>query len=265
MSAAPGQERDNRDLVSDWEPTDYDAMARVYDAGRAMPAERVTEWRDAMSAYLAELTHPVADVGSGTGIWAFFMAEWFDADVIGIEPSDGMRQRATQSRSHDRISYVGGAAEHLPLRNGSCGAVWMSTVIHHISDLESAAREARRVIREGGPLLIRQGFSGRHEEIPWCKVFPSAAAIAEERHTRLEVVVETFVEAGFELEGVRRAHEVIADDVDEYIVKVSTRSDSSLTLIRDEEFEAGLAELKKMAKDAPPEPVIAGLDLVILR
>lgn len=25
--------------MSDWEPTDYDSMSRVYDAGRAMPEE----------------------------------------------------------------------------------------------------------------------------------------------------------------------------------------------------------------------------------
>lgn len=251
--------------MSSWTPTDYDSMSRVYDAGRAMPAERVTEWRAAMSPLLSDLTHPVADVGSGTGIWALFMAEWFDTDVVGVEPSEGMRSGAAKKRSHPRISYVGRAAEHLPLQDDSCGAVWMSTVIHHITDLQSAAAETRRVLREGGPLLIRQGFSGRHEEIPWFKVFPSAATIAEERHTVLETTVGTFEKAGFKLEDVRRVREIIAADLNEYIDKVSTRSDSSLTLISEEEFEAGLAQLRALAREASSEPVVAGLDLVVLR
>lgn len=248
-----------------WEPTDYDAMSKVYDAGRAMPEEWVAEWRAAVAVHLSGLSPPVADVGSGTGIWAFFMAHWFGADVIGIEPSQGMRNRALHARPHNRVRYVGGAAEHLPLRNASCGALWMSTVVHHIRDLPAAAREARRVLREGGPLLIRSGFSGRHEEIPWFKVFPSAAAIAEQRHTRLETVVEAFEKAGFELQEVRRVHEIIAADVHEYIAKVANRADSSLTLISDGEFEAGLAELRARATHAPSEPVVAGLDLVVLR
>lgn len=108
--------------MRNWEPTDYDAMSRVYDAGRAMPEEWVSEWRKV----LAELgiAGPVADVGSGTGIWASFLSEWFEVDVIGIEPSAGMRTQAAQNRRSARVAYVGGTAEHLHFetsRVGRCG------------------------------------------------------------------------------------------------------------------------------------------------
>lgn len=251
--------------MKDWEPTDYDTMSRVYDAGRAMPDEWVTEWREVLAGYLTETGGPVADVGSGTGIWAHFLVDWFGVDVVGIEPSVGMRGQAADNRTRAGIAYVAGDAEHLPLRNDSCGAVWMSTVVHHVSNLETAAYEARRVLRDGGPLLIRQAFSGRHNEIPWTQVFPAALQIAEQRHPMIETVVDTFETAGFRWESTHRVKETSAADLDEYATKVETRADSCLALISDEEFEAGMAELKSLAERADRKPVTTGLDLLVLR
>lgn len=251
--------------ASRWARTDYDAMSAVYDQGRAMPEEWVAEWRSALRDSLTDLTQPVLDVGAGTGIWASFIASWFDVNVVGLEPSHGMRQRALASRNHDRVSYVAGEAERLPLKDASCGAVWMSTVVHHVPNLGNAAREARRVLARGQPLLIRQGFCGRHDEVLWTKVFPSALAIAEQRHPRVESVIETFEAAGFQHQETRRVREVAAADLHHYVRKVESRADSTLTLISDEEFQEGLNRLRQMAEERTPEPVVAGLDLVAFR
>lgn len=191
-----------------------------------MPEEWVTEWRAALGDFLSEVTGPVLDVGAGTGIWASFIATWFDVNVVGLEPSHGMRERVAVARNHNRVRYVGGEAERLPLRDESCGALWLSTVVHHVPNLGNAAREARRGLRLGQPLLIRQGFSGRHDEVLWTTVFPSALAIAEERHPRLESVVETFESAGFEHQETRRVREVAAADLHHYVRKAESRADS---------------------------------------
>jgi ubiquinone/menaquinone biosynthesis C-methylase UbiE len=44
------------------------------------------------------------------------------------------------------VAYVGGEAERLPLRDDSCAAAWLSTVIHHVGDLSGCAQELRRVL-----------------------------------------------------------------------------------------------------------------------
>lgn len=193
-----------------------------------------------------------------------FIADWFHLDVIGVEPSQGMRRRAVEDRARSSVTYVGGAAEQLPLRTASCGALWMSTVVHHISDLDSAAREARRVLRDGGPVLIRQPFSGRHDGILWARAFPTALRVAEERHPTIESVVEVFAAAGFRHQELRRITEIAAADLDEYARKIETRADSTLSLISDEEFGRGLAELRAMAADLTPEPVTMTSDLLVL-
>lgn len=251
--------------MNEWERTDYDTMSRVYDAGRAMASEWVEEWRAVLTPYLADLDGHVADVGSGTGIWASFITGWFGVPVIGIEPSMGMRQSAAQERRSSRIAYVGGEAEHLPLRDRSCGALWMSTVIHHVPNLDAAAHEVRRVLRDGAPLLIRQAFSGRHDGIPWTRFFPAALKVAQQRHPTVEAVVETFAKAGFAQQAVERVTEIAARDLHDYARKIATRADSCLSAISDDEFEAGLAELGRAAAKTPSEPVTATLDLLVLR
>jgi len=78
-------------------------------------------------------------------------------------------------------------------------------------------------------------------------------------------VIATFEGAGFEHQETRRVREVAAADLHDYVRKVESRADSTLTLITYEDFEEGLTRLRQMASESPPEPVLAGLDLVVFR
>jgi SAM-dependent methyltransferase len=119
---------------------DYDQMAASYDRGRGMPLAALEGWRAALAAYLpAASGRPVLDLGAGTGLFAAAIATWFDARVVGVEPSREMRRRARLGHAHRRVAYVGGEAERLPLRDGSCAAAWLSTMIHHLGDLATVA------------------------------------------------------------------------------------------------------------------------------
>jgi ubiquinone/menaquinone biosynthesis C-methylase UbiE len=247
------------------EGTDYDQISDFYDEGRAKPTPWLYGWRDALRPYVEELTSPIVDIGSGTGIWSVLLAEWFELDVVGVEPSSGMRSQALRKRSHPHVAYVGADAEHLPLRDGSCAAVWLSTVLHHIPDVQAAVRELRRVLAPGGPVLIRNAFSQRDDEILWVRYFPAARALANERWPTIEATVEAFAAGDFRQQSLARVHEVSAQNFIEYGKTVETRTDSTLAAISDDEFERGLAELKKTAENEVPKPVITGLDLLVLR
>jgi hypothetical protein len=50
-------------------------------------------------------------------------------------------------------------------------------VVHHIADLGVAARELRRVLRPGAPVLIRSAFAGRPEGIRLFRYFPEAVGV----------------------------------------------------------------------------------------
>lgn len=73
---------------------DYDEVAPDYVRGRGLAEDGLAAWRDAVRPHLTGLTMPVVDIGSGAGQWAGLFAAWYDVEVIGVEPSEGMRAQA---------------------------------------------------------------------------------------------------------------------------------------------------------------------------
>ncbi len=245
---------------------DYDRMAASYDLGRAVPSEALDEWRLALKKRLHPVpSNPMLDLGSGTGIWSVLLADWLGTDVVAIEPSEGMRRQAVDKRAHPRVLYLGGKGERIPIKDNSCSHAWLSTVTHHIPDLGRCARDLRRVLMPNGRVLIRQAFSGRTQGIVWPRFFPTAHRLLEARWHTVEGTVEGFSVAGFEKESLQSVGEVSAPNLRAYYERIKTRADSSLTLVSDDEFELGLAALKRAAEEEPPAPVVNRLDLLVLR
>jgi ubiquinone/menaquinone biosynthesis C-methylase UbiE len=245
---------------------DYDKMAAVYDRGRGLPLEALEGWRLALSRYLpSETGLPVLDLGSGTGRFSNALSGWFEADLVGVEPSEGMLGEARRKGALPRVSYVRGTAESIPLREGSCEAAWLSTVIHHIDDLPACARELRRVLRPEGPILIRSAFPGRHERISIYNYFPEALRLLGTFPTVKETV-QMFASAGFEMESLEAVLQISAPSLRAACARVRMRADSGLVSLTDDEFERGMAALERAAAaETTPQPVEDRLDLLVLR
>lgn len=230
-----------------------------------MPLDSLQGWRDALGPWMPT-SRPMLDVGAGTGLWSIAFVQWFDVSVVAIEPSDAMRRRAIIERPHHHIAYAGGRAERLPLRDSAFGSAWLSTVVHHVSDLHACAAELRRVLAPGGTVLIRNTFSDRADEIPWLRWFPEARPAALQRWPTVATVVETFAAVGFSLIEVRRVREATAPHLGAYARRVRVRVDSTLAAIPDAEFERGIRAMERAAAGGTQvEPIVTGLDLLVLR
>jgi ubiquinone/menaquinone biosynthesis C-methylase UbiE len=246
--------------------TDYDQMADRYDDGRAFPLDQLDGWRRAVAELVpTRSAAPLLDVGSGTGIWAHAFAHWFGGRVVGVEPSSGMRAQAAAKRSHAEIVYVGGRADAIPVCDRSCGAAWLSTVVHHFGDLRAAAVELRRVLRPGAPVLIREGFTGRTDGIPWLGYFPEALPVTEGFWPTVEAVTEAFAPAGFRFETLQPVEQITARNLRAYADLVRVRADSTLIQLSDDVFAAGMNRLDNAAVASGDEPVTTTLDLLVLR
>ncbi|MBI5284734.1 MAG: class I SAM-dependent methyltransferase [Chloroflexi bacterium] len=245
---------------------DYDRVAAGFQRGRSMPIEALDAWRDALTPYLGERrTLRVLDLGSGTGVFARAIAHWFDAEVIGVEPSVGMRREAMDHAADRRIAYIGGDAQRIPLRATSCDAAWLSTVIHHIPGLPACAMELRRVLRPGAPVLIRSAFPGGTQGVSLFRWFPGAARVVE-TFPSIEETIAAFAPAGFAFDHAESVTQVSAPGLKEFAARARLRADTTLTLITDEEFAAGLAALDAAAAtETAPSPIIDRLDLLVLR
>ncbi len=247
-------------------PTDYEGIAPRYDLARGGSAERLEAWRTALSPFLGDASLPMLDVGGGTGYWAAALADWFALRIVAVEPSQAMRQEALEKRRHPAISYIGGRAEKLPLRDGSCESAWLSTVVHHISDVDDCARELHRVLAQGGRVLIRNAFSGRTDGIPWLHYFEHVRHLAEARWPTVDNVIAIFEPAGFVLERLQPVEETTDLSLASYARRVGVRADSTLAAISDEDFESGMSKIRQaVADEAEPKPVVTTLDLLVLK
>lgn len=239
-------------------------MAGGYDASRAVPEEALEDWRRALSDYLPPAAPgPLLDLGCGTGLWTGILHRWFGVDAVGVEPSAAMRAQAPAKGVEGHTFISGGRAEAIPLRGASCSCAWLSTVVHHVEDLDACAHELRRVLVDGGRVLIRNGFPGRGDDLTLFRYFPEAKSILD-AFVSLEQVERSFGEVGFQQEGLRPVPQTTAVSLRDYAARASLRSDSTLARIDDNAFERGMAALQADADaELNPKPIVDSIDLVV--
>jgi ubiquinone/menaquinone biosynthesis C-methylase UbiE len=242
----------------------YDRVASDYEATRGGPLEALESWRRPIACYLPAGSEPIVDVGAGTGIWVEAFTAWFDASVLALEPSLGMCQVALTKSPGASARYVIGTAEAIPMRDSSARAAWISTVIHHI-DMAAAARELRRVLLPSSPVLVRNPFPGRHEEIDLFRYFTGARRVAE-RFPSVDAVVETFGRASFRFEDLVRVREASPGTLQDMRASAvrARHVDSVLAPLSDSEFADGLSRIDTAILAGEPATPL-GIDLLVLR
>jgi SAM-dependent methyltransferase len=99
----------------------------------------------------------VVDLGAGMGA-ATVEAARSGAMVIAVDPMPYMRGvlrlRRFWQRHRAAIRVVNGAAESLPLEDGSVDVLWTVNTIHHWTERDRASRELARVMKARGRLLL---------------------------------------------------------------------------------------------------------------
>ena len=242
-----------------------DQTAAAYKAVREVPRDGLGEWRDAIRRHLRPLPGmTLVDIGAGTGQFAAAFSDWFGLAILAIEPSAAMR---AQIPRRPGIQVLEGDASALPLPGGSADGAWLSLVIHHIPDLEAAAREIRRVLRPGAPVLIRQGFPGRADTthtFPW-EFFPETARTSD-TYPSVEHACQAFATAGFHRDALEQVPETLAS-LAEFLARADTfrRADTNMRNLTEEEFLRGKERLRRAAQIPGPEPRTNWLDLLVLR
>jgi SAM-dependent methyltransferase len=113
---------------------------------------------------LADESWIVGDLGCGTGQTAHSLAP-FVHQVIAIDESPAMLA-AARSRLADleNVEVRAGRLEQLPLDDASLDTALLVMVLHHLTDPATALREATRVLRPGGKLLIVDILPHEREE-----------------------------------------------------------------------------------------------------
>jgi ubiquinone/menaquinone biosynthesis C-methylase UbiE len=226
--------------------------AAAFKAVREVPRDGLSEWREAVRRHLRPSQGmTLVDIGAGTGAFAAAFSDWFDLSVLAVEPSAAMRDQIPRTLA---IQVLEGNASALPLPDESADAAWLSLVIHHIPDLGVAAREIRRVLRPGAPVLIRQGFPGRVDTYPSVKD-----------------TCKAFAAAGFHQDALEQVRETYPTSLADFLGQVDTfrHADTTMRSLTEEEFLCGKERLRRAVRDAEdtanPETRSHWLDLLVLR
>lgn len=101
----------------------------------------------------------VLDLGSGAGLDCFLAAQHVGprGRVIGVDMTPEMIARARENArkgGYTNVEFQLGEIEHLPIADASVDAVISNCVINLSPDKPAVFREAYRVLRNGGRLLV---------------------------------------------------------------------------------------------------------------
>ncbi|WP_323040634.1 bifunctional demethylmenaquinone methyltransferase/2-methoxy-6-polyprenyl-1,4-benzoquinol methylase UbiE [Gemmobacter sp.] len=117
-------------------------------------------WKDAMMDWLAPRPgQRLLDVAGGTGDVAFrFLGRARDTSAVVCDMTESMliegRQRAEAGAMAERLDWVVGDAMALPFADSSFDVYTISFGIRNVVRIDEALREAYRVLRPGGRLMV---------------------------------------------------------------------------------------------------------------
>ncbi len=130
-------------------------------------------WKDAMMDWLAPRPgQRLLDVAGGTGDVAFrFLNRAPGSGAVVLDMTESMlvegRKRAEADRMADRLDWVVGDAMALPLPSNSFDVYTISFGIRNVTRIADALKEARRVLRPGGRLMVLEFSQIPNDLMQW--------------------------------------------------------------------------------------------------
>lgn len=225
---------------------DFGPLAERYDLIRPPDAN----WHELLDVVWEEgdlAGRRVLDVGCGTGAFAAALTER-GARVWGVDPSAEMLAEARR-RVGRGIGLKRGTAEALPFKDGWFDRAVLRLVIHLV-DRQRAVPELRRVLAPGGRAILAT-FRPEHFDVIWlARFFPSLREIDRARFPAPRTLAAELRGAGFARVRPRLLTQTASVSRDEALERLRGRYISTLSLIPEEEFQAGLARAEReLAKE----------------
>ena len=134
-------------------------MGRDYVPGKS--------WKGLAEAFLRLLPPlTIADLGAGDGGFALLLSQRA-ARVIAVDASPRMLEVGREQAQRNGVSNIDfrqGDMEELPVESAAVDLVFFSQSLHHAPHPERALREAARILRPGGRIVILDLARHRFEE-----------------------------------------------------------------------------------------------------
>jgi ubiquinone/menaquinone biosynthesis C-methylase UbiE len=241
-------------VTANSESVNYDRIATRYDAHRGWDATvplRALELATGARLRGIEPAGAILEIGCGTGNMTRWLLDTWPGPVVALDLSRGMLAQARAKLGDAR--FVRAPADRMPFRERSFEAALGSFFLHH---LNGAARtrffqELRRVLgasrvrhRIGGAAFVTSSHTQIRSSY-LTRWFPSVAELDCARFPDLDVLREELAAAGFAEIAVSEVSRSVPRGGAEYLDKVRGRFISTLELVPESEFSAGLNAMEK--------------------
>jgi ubiquinone/menaquinone biosynthesis C-methylase UbiE len=178
------------------------------DRNRGTYASRTASdsWGEAMRAMVDSSGLVVADIGCGGGIYSRAWSDLGARRVIGIDFSARMIDDAREaSATYPMLTFLHSDATTTGLPDASVDIVFERALVHHLSDLDAAFTEARRILQPGGTLIVQDRTmedvqapaSPEHLRGYFFEVFPRLLDVERERRPNRKAVETAMRRSGF--------------------------------------------------------------------
>jgi len=178
----------------------FDSISSLYDRGM-LPLELLLLRRLRQQIFPA-LRGAVLELGVGTGVnLSLYNGH---ADVIGFDASAEMLSWAARRDTCTPLRLVQGDAQRLPFADRHFDIVAASLLFCSVADPAQGLAEARRVLRQGGRLMLLEHVRGRG--LGRCLtdlLHPAWHAWSQSCHLNRETV-RTVSQVGFDVQRVER-------------------------------------------------------------
>ena len=132
----------------------FDRVAPRYDLANALLSlGQDAHWRRVTARAASPRGVRALDVAAGPGNVAAELVAQGAREVVALDLSLAMLAEGAR-RGHERIRWVAGDAQRLPLPDAAFDVVTISFGLRNVPDPERALREFARVLRPGGRLVV---------------------------------------------------------------------------------------------------------------
>ncbi len=164
------------------------------------------------------------DVGSGLGGAAFFLADRFEVEVIGIDTAPTMidlaRARQTTPCKRGRVTFLNGNVYLNALEVNHFDLIYSRDVLMYDSDKEATFKRCHDLLKEGGYLCVSDFGAGKRTP-----AFEEYEAVSNYHLLTISEYAARIERAGFEvlvtddISAVARQH--LVDDLQHYQKRVA--------------------------------------------